>query len=136
MAVAHGKSTYFNLDTAGGSPTDLSAYGAEVNANFDIAMHDTTAFGSNSRTKITGLKDGKFSVTFHNDPTLQSHLVGLYGNSTSSTFIIGPQGSTGGFRKITGECWLASLPIVTNVDDAEKITAQFEVTGDTSFTTF
>lgn len=136
MPVAHGKSGYFNLDNSAGSPTDLSAYGAEVTFSPEIAVHDTTAFGSNSRTKITGLKDASFTVTFHNDPTLQTHLIALYGLATSSTFIVGPQGSGSGSRRITGECWLTGFPINANVDDAEKITATFTVTGDVTFNTF
>lgn len=141
MAVGHGSAGYFNLDTSGGTPTDLSAYTREVNFAPDIQMHDTSVFGVGSRTKTTGLKDAKFTVTFMNDPTLQSHLIAIYGAQTPGsgstwTFIFGPQGSTGGFRKITGECILTGFPIDAKVDDIETIQVSFEVTGAVTFTTF
>lgn len=141
MAVAHGSAGYFNLDTSGGNPTDLSTYTREVNFSPEIQMHDTSVFGVGSRTKTTGLKDGKFTVTFVNDPTLQSHLIACYGaqtpgSGTTFTFVWGPQGSTAGSRKITGECILTGFPIDGKVDDVETIQAAFEVTGATSFTTF
>lgn len=141
MSVAHGSAGYFNLDTSGGSPTDLSAYTREVNFAPEIQMHDTSVFGVGSRTKTTGLKDAKFTVTFMNDPTLQSHLIACYqaqtpGSGTTFTFSYGPQGSTTGKRRITGECILTGFPIDAKVDDIETIQASFEVTGAVTFDTF
>lgn len=132
MTVAVGFSGFFSLDNSGGSPIDLSQYVTSVDLTLDKQVFDVTTFGSTgSRAKITGLKDGKFSVKFFNDPTLQSHLVGLWGMAAGSThtFVFGPQGSTSGFRRITGECIMPSLPIGAQVDQVEEITAQFETTG-------
>lgn len=137
----HGSSCYFNLDTAGGSPTDLSAYARSVDLTLENAMHDTTTFGSTSHTKTTGLKDGKFTVEFVSNNTIMDHLTGIFGaqtpgGSTTFTFVIGPRGSTSGYEKFTGECLLPSLPISGKVDEIETITATFEATGATSITTF
>jgi len=136
MAVSHGKSGYLQLDNSGGTPTDLSSYISKVTFSPDIAHHLTTTFGMNSQAKITGLKDAKMTVEFFNDPTLQSHLIGIYGLATTTSIIYGPQGSTGGYRKITAECWLISFPIEADVTKEERIAANFEITGDVVFTTF
>lgn len=136
MAVVAGKNTVFSLDDSTGTPVDLTQYCTEVSFTPDIQVHDTSVFGVGSRSKIVGIKDAKFTAKFFNDPTLQTHLIGLYGLATSSTFTYGPQGSTGGSRKITGECWLTGFPIDANVNDVESITATFEVTGALTFTTY
>lgn len=141
MAVPHGSTGYFNLDTSGGSPTDLSSYVKEISVSPEVTMHDTTAMGATAHSRVPGLKDTKFSVTFYNDPALQTHLIGIYGAqtpgvATTFTFVIGPQGSTSGYRKITGECLLESFPIDAKVDDIEMVVAAFVSVGAVSITTF
>lgn len=129
MPVVTGKSAKFSLDNAAGSLQDLSGYCQEVNMTFDIQVHDTSVFGVGSRSKIVGIKDGKFSVKFFADPTLMANLVGIFGLATSSSFTYGPEGSTSGMRRYTGECWLTSFPVNANVNDVESVDAQFEITG-------
>lgn len=139
MTVAVGWSGFFSLDNAAGSPIDLTGYVTSVDLTLDKQVFDVTVFGNvGSRAKITGLKDGKFTVKFFNDPTLQTHLVGLWGMASGSThtFVYGPQGSTSGFRRITGECIMPSLPISAQVDAVEEITASFETTGTVVLDTF
>lgn len=142
MATAtHGSSAFFSLDNAGGSVQDLTAHVKEVDLTLDNAMHDTTALGSTSRTKTTGLKDGKFGVTFFGNTTIMTQLNAMFaaqtpGTTTTWSFVIGPRGSTSGFEKASGECLLASLPYSVKVDDIEMIVAQFEVTGATTLGTF
>lgn len=132
MSVVTGKSAKFSLDNSSGTPVDLSGYCQEVNMTFDIQVHDTSVFGVGSRSKIVGIKDGKFTVKFFADPTLTAHLVALFGLASSSTFTYGPEGSTTGMRRYTGECWLTSLPVQASVNDVESITASFECTGATT----
>lgn len=136
MAVAHGKSGYFQLDNAAGSLQNLSTYTRSVTFSPDISVHDTSTFGVSSRQKVTGLKDSSMTVVFVNDPTLQTHLIGIFGLATTSSFEYGPQGSTSGFRKITGEAWLTGMPIEASVDDVESITATFAITGDVTYGAF
>lgn len=140
MAI-HGSSTYFSLDTSGGSPTDLSAYARSLNFTLDNAFHDTTTFGNSSHTKTTGLKDGKFTVEFVSSNTIMDHLTAIFGvqtpgGTTTFSFIVGPRGSTSGYEKFSGECLLSGVPINSKVDDIEIITVTFEVTGATTIGTF
>lgn len=139
MAVAVGWSGFFSLDNAAGSPVDLTAYVTSVDLTLEKQVFDTTVFGNNgSRSKVTGLKDGRFSVTFFNDPILQTHIVGLWGiaSGTTHTFVYGPQGSTSTFRRITGECIMPSLNIAAVVDDVERIPTTFETVGTVTIDTF
>lgn len=136
MAVGLGKDGFFSLDNSSGTPTDLTAYTTSVEFSPDIQMHDVSVFGVGSRSKVTGIKDASMTVKFFNDPTVQTHLIGLYGLSTSSTFSFGPQGSTTGKRRITGECWLQTFPLGADVNEVESITATFPVTGAVTFDTY
>lgn len=139
MSVAVGWSGFFSLDNAAGSPVDLTAYVTAVDLTLEKQVFDTTVFGNNgSRSKVTGLKDGRFSVTFFNDPILQTHIVGLWAvaSGTTHTFVYGPQGSTSTFRRITGECIMPSLNIAAVVDDVERIPTTFETVGTVTIDTF
>lgn len=141
MAI-HGSNCYVNLDsTVSGSPTDVSSYAREVNLTLDNAMHDTTTFGSSSHTKTTGLKDGKFTVTFILTNTIMDILTAIFvaqtpGGTGTVSFVIGPRGSTTGQEKISGECLLSALPIPETVDNIVIVAAAFEVTGTTTIGVF
>lgn len=138
MAVTPGKNAKFFLDNAAGSLQDLSTFTTSVEFTPDVQIHDTSVFGVGSRSKITGIKDAKFTATFFNDPTVQTHIIGLYGlaSGVTSSFEYGPQGNTTGMQRIKGECILASWPISANVNDVESIPCGFEVTGAVTFDTF
>lgn len=128
MAVTHGKDATFSLDNAAGSPVALTQYTTEISMDLDTDIHDVSTFGVGSRSKITGIKDGKFSGKFF-DTVAYLHLAGLYGLATSSTFTYGPTGSASGKPRITGECWMKTLPVNSNVNEPMSYTASFEVTG-------
>lgn len=138
MAVTPGKDAKFFLDNAAGALQNLSDYTTSVTFNPSLQIHDVSVMGVSSRQKITGIKDGSLSVTFFNDPTVQTHLIGLYGlaSGVTSTFEYGPQGNTAGMQRITGECILESWPIAANVNDPESIDVVLAVTGTVTFNTY
>lgn len=135
MAV-HGKGTYFGLDNAGGSLQDLSAYIRKIDTPFSVDKHDTTTFGANSKTFDPGLKDGTISVEGIWNATIETHMTGLLGLSSTSTFAVGPDGSSAGKPKRTGECRLVGYKPPSSVSDINTFTAEFQISGDVSFTTF
>lgn len=135
MAITHGKDATFSLDNSAGTPVALTQYCNNISMDLDIDIHDTSVFGVGSRTKITGIKDGRFTGKFF-DTTAYTHLSGLYGLATSSTFVYGPTGSTSGKPRITGECWLKTLPVNSDVNNAQDYTSSFEVTGAVTLDTF
>lgn len=128
MAITHGKDAVFSLDNAAGALIALTTYTTDISMDLDTDIHDTSTFGTGSRSKITGIKDGKFTGKFF-DTTAYLHLAGLYGKATSSSFVYGPAGSTTGLPRISGECWLKTLPVNSNVNEAASYTASFEITG-------
>ncbi len=141
MAVPHGSAATFSLDNSSGTPVALTGYSPEVSLSPEIAIHMTTVFGATAQAKVVGLKDAKLTVSFRADPTLSLHLNNLYvaqtpGSATSWSFVYGPNGSTSGFKRVSGECYLVGFPIESKVDDIRNITAQFEVTGALTFDTF
>jgi hypothetical protein len=137
MAFVHGKSAYFNLDTVGGTPTDLSAYCDNIDFSAAMEAAETTTFGNSAKTFIAGLNDATFSVSGNFDPALDAHMTGiLAAHPASLTFVIGPQGSTGGQREIGGECLLTGYTVNPPVGDKVTFTADFQVTGAVTYGTF
>jgi hypothetical protein len=137
MAFVHGKSAHFNLDTAGGTPTDLSAYCDTVDLPQGMEAAETTVFGATAKAFIPGLNDATISVAGPWDATLDAHMTGiLAAHPASLTFIVGPAGSTGGYRKYTGECLLTNYQVSTPVGDKITWSADLQCTGAVSRTTF
>jgi hypothetical protein len=126
--ITHGKDAVFSLDNAAGSLIALTTYTTEVSMDLDTDIHDVSTFGVGSRAKITGIKDGRFSAKFF-DTIAYTHLAGLYGKATSTSFVYGPAGSATGAPRISGECWMKTLPVNSSVNEPMSYTATFEVTG-------
>ena len=135
MAV-HGKNLNFTLDDSGGSVVDLSTYvmGSGVDFGRDIEALLTTTAGHASNTYVPGLKDASFSIEFEYNDTLVDHLDGVYG-SASLSFVYGPAGSTSGYNKYTGECFMTSVPISSPIG-LNTVSAEFQVTGTVTATTY
>jgi len=135
MAV-HGKDLNFTLDNSGGTPVDLSGYimGSGVDFGRDIEALLTTTAGDNSNTYVPGIKNATFSVEFDYSDTLVDHLDGVYGTASLS-FVYGPAGSTSGYNKYTGECMMTSVPIASPIG-LNTVSAEFQVTGDVTATTY
>lgn len=138
MAFVHGRSSYLNLDTtaAGGSPTDLSAYVNNIDLTNLTENHETTSFGATAKTSIQGLRDASFSISGNFDVTMDAYLSTLLTATVSTSFIIGPQGSTTPQAKYSGECWLTNYSVSDPVGDLVTYSADFQVTGPCTRGTF
>lgn len=138
MAFAHGKAATFKLDDSGGTLRDLSAYLDEVSLPRDIETAETTTFQSSgsAKTYITGLTDATISISGKFDSVADGYLAGILGQSATVTFEYGPTGSTAGMIKLTGECIMTSYEVSSSVGDAVSATADFQVTGAITRTTW
>lgn len=136
MAFKHGKNTVFKVDNSGGTLTDISAYLNTVTLPRSIETGETTSFGNSAKTYIVGLSDSTVSVDGTWDPTVDAHLAGVLGQDASLTFEYGPEGSGSGAIKYTGECYLTSFETSSPVADVVKFSAEFQVTGTVTRTTF
>jgi hypothetical protein len=60
----------------------------------------------------------------------------LINQSTTSTFEVGPEGSTAGFKKYSGESWLTSYAVSFKHDDIPDFSAELTVAGDVAPSVF
>lgn len=125
----HGKSTTFKVDNSGGSLTDISNTLTDVTFPQTVETAETTAFGDSAKTYIVGLTDSTISISGTFDATVDAHLAGVLGQAASLSFEYGPEGSTAGYVKYSGEAYLTSYEKSGSVGDAVKYTAELQVTG-------
>ena len=131
---AHGKSTDFAIDDTGGSSRNISDTLTDVSFPQTIDTAETTAFGSSNKSYIVGLKDTTISVSGIWDATVDGYLSGT--EPASRSFIFGPAGTTSGNVKYTGEAIMTNYSQSNPVGDVVTFTADFQVTGAVTRTTY
>lgn len=141
MAFVHGKSTAFKLDNAAGSIIDLSAFLEDVGFPRNIETNETTTFGKNSKTYIAGLADGTISLSGKWDSTPDTQLAAILaahmaGTTLTVSFEYGPVGSGSGALKYLGEAILTSYEVSSPVADVVTFSAELQITGDVTRSTF
>jgi len=136
MAFGHGKSAVFKLDDSGGTLRDLSSYINEASMPRDIETAETTAFGSSAKSYITGLSDATISISGIFDAVSDGYLAGALGQSATLSFEYGPLGSTASMIKYTGEAILTSYEVSSPVGDVVTFSADLQVTGAVTRTTW
>ena len=97
-----------------------------------VLLHSQIAganIGPNRRLFIVGFKDNKFDISGNALAALATHLNGIAGQEASVSFQYGPEGTTSGNRKYTGECFLVSYKESTPVGGLNTFTASFQITG-------
>jgi hypothetical protein len=132
----HGKSTSFKVDNAAGTLTDISTSLTDVSFPRSVETAETTAFGSSAKTYIVGLSDSTVSVSGNFDATVDAHLAGVLGQSATLSFEYGPEGSTAGQVKYTGEAIMTSYEKSGAVGDVVTFSSELQVTGAVTRTTF
>jgi len=138
VAFVHGKSAVFKLDNSSASLVDYSPYLNDVSLSRSIETAETTTFGvsGSAKTYIVGLSDATFSISGLFDATADATLAGVLGFATALNFNYGPAGSTAGLVKYTGTCIMTGYNISAAVGDAVQATADFQVTGPVTRTTW
>ena len=136
MAFGHGKSAVFKLDDSGGTLRDLSSYINEASMPRDIETAETTAFGSSAKSYITGLTDATISISGMFDSVADGYLAGVVGQAATLSFEYGPLGSTVSMIKYTGEAILTSYELSSPVGDVVTFSADLQVTGAITRTTW
>ena len=125
----HGKSTVFKVDNAAGSLTDISNTLTDVGFPQSVDTAETSTFGSSAKSYVVGLTDSTLSVSGNFDATVDAHLAAILGQSASVSFEYGPEGSTAGFVKYTGEALMTSYEKSGAIGDVVSYSAEFQVTG-------
>lgn len=133
----HGKSADFRIGSSGAPSTATAISDALTDVSFprSIETAETTSFGSNAKTYIVGLSDATISVSGRFDATYDAQLAGLVGVD-SVAFSYGPAGSTVGFIRYNGTCVLTSYEVSAPIGDVVSFSAEFQVTGAITRTTY
>lgn len=133
MAFTHGKGAAIKIDNAAGTLQTLTSFVTEITDDFAVDMAETTTMGAEAKTYLSGQSDNTFSISglFDGTAVTGPHVVlaGLVGLETTSSFEIGPEGSTAGKQKLLGECFLTKYTVGMPVGDAVSFSADFQVTG-------
>jgi hypothetical protein len=125
----HGKSTVFKVDNAAGTLTNISDTLTDVSFPQSVDTAETSTFGSSAKSYVVGLTDSTLSVAGNFDATVDTHLAGVLGQAASLSFEYGPEGSTAGYVKYTGEAYLTSYEKSGAIGDVVSYSAEFQVTG-------
>lgn len=137
----HGKDTHFSLeDAAGTTLRNISPYLDNVDFKRAKDSHDNTTFGAESHSYAGGLKDGTISISGLWDKTADvgTHVVltSLLGTDVPVGFEYGPEGSTSGMTKLSGNCLVTDYSTSSPVADLVKFTAELQISGDVTAGTF
>lgn len=137
----HGKGANFQMDNAAGTPVDYSAIVSDAKIAIKVDTADTSHFGSNSKTYITGQNDATSTVTGLFDratlSTIQLALAALLaGTIPSLTVQMGPEGTVTGSTKITQEMIISDLEVGASVGGLVSVTIGLQRTGDTTWGVF
>jgi hypothetical protein len=132
----HGKATVFKLDNASATLTDISNTLTDVSFPAKVDTAEVTAFGASAKSYVVGLTDGTISISGTFDATVDALFAGVVGFATALNWNYGPEGSTAGFVKYTGTGFVTSYQKSGTVGDVVKYTADIQVTGAVTRTTF
>jgi hypothetical protein len=141
MSFVHGKNAVFKLDDSGGTLRTLTSYADSVSGLPGARkLSETTAFGDSGDKNIPGLQSVKFTAKGHFDSTATTGpiavLNGLRTATATATFEYGPEGSSTGNIKYTGECWLEDYSVDATVKEKVSWSASFMVDGTVTSTAF
>lgn len=134
MSRVHGKNAAFKVDDSGSTLRDISTYCDDVSGLPGARSLDTvTGFGDGGVKSVPGLENSKFTVSGSWDPTTTTGpdavLAPLRTATATSSFEFGPEGSTSGKVKYSGECWLEEYTVDVKVDGKVPFKASFMVDG-------
>ena len=136
MAFVHGSKAQFSIEDSVPTSRNISAFITGVDFEPTVDQADTTVMGLSSKTYITGLKDGRFSIEGKYDPTVDGYLYGILGGFLAArNFIYDPQGTTTGTPHYIGAAHLVSYKVTTPVADVGTFSASFQVTGNVTRST-
>lgn len=130
MAASHGSRAVFQVQDAGSTLRDLSAFLTEAGLPRSADTAEVTTLGSLSKKYIPGLKDGTIPIGGPFDPVVDGYLSGILG--VERNFEYYPAGTPVGATKpkYSGACILTSYEPSSPVDDAATWSAEFQITGD------
>lgn len=140
----HGKKTVFKLTSIGNVLTDISTKLTNVDFPMDAEILETTTFQATNKTYIVGFVDGKITLQGRWDAAIDALFFALLGQTEATgqaansafPFEYGPEGSTTGSTKNTGACLLTKFQKSGAVNAVSPFTAELQITGTVTRTTY
>ena len=125
----HGKNAQLVLGA-----TNLSDVLNEISMPREIETAETTTFGGQDKTYITGLSDATVSLSGMFDATADAAINTLItnlksGSIASASFRFGPAGSAAGKPKFEGDALITSYELSSPVGDVVTFSLELQVTG-------
>jgi hypothetical protein len=141
MAVVHSKLTIVKMDTSAGALTDISTYCREISLPLELDLLDITTFGATAKQWLPGFADATISLSGPWSRESDAFFAPIYaafqaGSLTSVSFEYGPEGGDSSDRKYLGEAIMTSYEPGSNVDNEVEWSAEFQVTGSVTLTTY
>ena len=141
MAFVHGKNAFIQLDNSAGTLTSLTTITNEVSFSMSIDTAETSVFGTNAKSYITGQNDATISLTGLFDDVSATVIEGtidalIAGTLASATLVFGPEGNAVGKKKYTQEVIVTSYEIGAPVGDVVSLSVEFQRTGASTIATF
>ncbi|HEX7127298.1 MAG TPA: hypothetical protein VF406_16190 [Thermodesulfobacteriota bacterium] len=129
------------LDDDSGTPVDVSRYVRSVDLPEEVEQLDATAFQATGLERQPGFSSGQIVLGGNWDPVLFRLLHGIKRKQAADpgftvTYAVGPEGTTPGKVKYTGECILSQFDRGGDVGATTDISATFRITGDNTETTW
>lgn len=133
MAFSHGRTAQLFIDDDAGTEREFTAYLTDVGLDLSADLAETTALSNTAKAFIAGIKDRKFKISGHYDPTAENYLNGVYNVATQFKFF--PAGSATGRTYYDGTALCNDLSISSDISKANAIEAGFQVTSNPTFGT-
>lgn len=127
MAVVHGKNVRVYVDEF-----DFSSYFTDATTNTSVETAETSAFGTEAKTYIPGLKDGTVSLSGLFDGTANTgtddYFNSVLGSTTKQKVVVAPDGNSVGARAMMLQSDSTSYEVSGAVADVVQTSAEFQST--------
>ena len=133
MAFQPGARAYLALDSAAGTPVNLSPYIDDTEVSQSTEMLETSTIGTLTKAFIPGLQAGDtIPLAGPYDILVHTHMHQAKGTSDAGTTLTvqyGPGGSVSGQAKVTAECYISNYTLKSAVGSRSDWSATLQVTG-------
>lgn len=124
---SHGKGAKIYITDSAATERDISSAVSNVSMPKSADTAETSALGDAAKTYVAGLKDGTLSIDGTRDTTIEGYVDGVIGVVTAFAYL--PEGSATGKIKYSGTVIGTSYEPSSSVDDANKWSSEFQVSG-------
>ncbi len=124
MAFGPSQDAYFKLGA-----NDVSAYLVGLDPTFTRALAEIKAMGTIYVAEVAGHIMGRLAADAAFDPTLDGYLWTAFTGAAAVAWEYGPQGSSAGKVKYSGNCWVSEMKPGVASGDAE-VKEPFTVVSD------